>query len=321
MNAFHPALTGILYDALARHEQALIQMALAANIAQADVDDEIAERYGAIVDGLKRMITIAEPSSPAARPGIEAVEGMRRAYLLLGHLQAELSEFDIWSWTCHTNEIDANLRNGGSGNEAARAAMRTVADRIGVDYIEKFHGSSDSTLIICAKGTIDGVRVRIYDLIDAERPICDTHHVMVDADGVCTRCTAEAPTDRHAMLQDGTETARCGAIGGAVALFADDVTCLGCLALLAQQAQETAADAGEYDPDDPDHLADSDGTGRYTEDQLAGYACAGCGKGFGAEPQVRVGHTLPGGGVVTDIGLSAHPDCIDSTIPELGDAP
>lgn len=198
MSGFHPALTGVLYGALAQHEQALAQMALAANLTQTDVDNETAERYTGIVDGLKRMIALAEPS-PAGRSDIEVTEGMRRAYVLLGDLQAQLSEFDIWSWTCHANEIDANLRADGAGNDAARATMRVVADRIGVDYVEKRHARTGNTIIICAKGKIHGVSVRIYDLIDAERPFCDTHHVMVNTGGECPECLTE--TTAHVVAQ------------------------------------------------------------------------------------------------------------------------
>lgn len=68
--------------------------------------------------------------------------------------------------------------------------------------------------------------------------------------------------------------------------------------------------------------ADDNGTGRYTDDQMSGVACAGCGEALvDGEPSVRVGHLFPGGGVVTDLGLSAHPQCTDMSIPELGDAP
>lgn len=322
MNAFHPALTGVLYGALAQHEQAFLQMQLAANLTQADVDDETAERYAAIVTGLKRLIAIAEPAKSGSS-ALETNEGFMRAYVLLGSLIPQVPEFDVWTWGVRDNEISANYRTMYSNNDAARAGLRTIADRLSIGYIEHRHSRRSTNLYVAAKGDIDGVTVDIWALIEAERPFCDRHDAMVDADGVCRYCRPEmAAGDRHAMLPDGTETARCDAIGGVVALMADDVTCLECLALMAQQAQEAGADTGEYDPDDPDHVADSDGTARYTEDQFAGIACAGCGNGFvGAEPRVRVGHTLPGGGVVTDLGMSAHPDCIDSSNPELGDTP
>jgi hypothetical protein len=198
VSGFHPALTGVLYGVLAQNQQALAQLQLAANITQTDVDGETAERSTAIIDGLKRLIAMTEPS-PARPLDIEVAEGMRRAYLLLGHLQEQLSEFDIWSWTCHVNEVDANLRADGNGNDAARATMRVVADRIGVDYVEKRHTKTGNAIIICAKGKINGVSVRIYDLIEAERPFCDSHHVMVDAAGVCLDCSAEATA--HVVAQ------------------------------------------------------------------------------------------------------------------------
>lgn len=210
MNAFHPATIGALYGVLAKHEQALIQMALAANIAQADIDPEIAERYGAVVDDVKRLIALAEPSKGTSSV-LESNEKMRRAYVLLGSLQAQLPEYDIWSWSVSYDEVGGNLRGDARGNDAVRANMHTIADRLGIEYVEKFHGSGSTTLIVCAKGKIDGIAVRIYDLIEAERPICDTHHVMVDTAGVCPQCPvadgepADAPVGEYDPGDPGYE--------------------------------------------------------------------------------------------------------------------
>ena len=187
MNAFHPATIGALYGVLAQHEQALAQWSLAEKLAQADVDGETADRYAAVVSDVKRLIALAEPAKGTSS-ALESNEKMRRSYVLLGSLQAQLPEYDIWSWNVSYDEVGGNLRDAGDGNDAVRADMRTIANRLGIECVEEFHGSGPNTLIVCAKGKIDGIRVRIYDLIQAERPICDTHHIMVDVDGVCPEC-------------------------------------------------------------------------------------------------------------------------------------
>lgn len=196
-NAFHPALVGILYGALSEHERAFAQMALAANLAQADVyDDETAERHIAIIDGLKRMIKAAEPSDYEST--IEAGEEMRRRHALLGDIFAQLADFKIGS--CHINPhsthcITVNIPFTHSMRELdPRESMREIARRLELQYAERRHGSSRDVLHIEAAGKLQGIDVEIYELITAERPFCDTHHVMVDVDGVCQTCRATEPS-------------------------------------------------------------------------------------------------------------------------------
>lgn len=183
-DAFHPALVGILYGDLAQYEQLLAEAAIAASLTRTEPDSDDFERHLAIVAGLKRLIALAEPG-PQGAP-IEAIEKKRRAYVVLGRLQELLPEFDI-SWNLHYNKIEATLLPW-AGNDEVRKGISVMADRLGIDYIERRHGSSGTTLIVCAKGEIEGIPVRIYDLIEAERPICDTHHVMVDDAGACPQC-------------------------------------------------------------------------------------------------------------------------------------
>jgi hypothetical protein len=280
VSGFHPALTGVLYGALAQHEQALMQMQLAANLTQVDVDAETAERYTAIVDGLKRMIKASEPSGYDAST-IGVTEEIQRRHALLGSILSQLLDFKVGTCTISTHYgqgIQVNMPFTHKSRELdVRAAMREIAQRLDLQYCERRHGTSDTTLHIEASGQIQGIDVEIYELINAERPLCDTHGVMVDDAGACPECPAKPPAGDHLV------------------------------------------DADEHDPE-PD--ATDDGVGRYADDQLAGMACAGCGDVFAENaPQVRVGHTFPGGGVVTDLGLRAHPGCVDSSIPELGDAP
>jgi len=188
-SAFHPATIGALYGVLATHEQALIQMALAANVAQADVDPEIAERYGAVVDDVKRLITPTDPPVPG-RLSVDVSEMMRNRYRLLGDLMVKLADFDIRRWSFDRYEdggIDANVHYKNSDKDV-RTMVRAIADRIGVAFVDERHGNTGTQLIICARGYVDGTPVRIWELIEAERPICDTHHVMVDPAGVCPQC-------------------------------------------------------------------------------------------------------------------------------------
>lgn len=316
-SAFHPALTGVLYGVLAQHEQALMQMQLAANLTQSEIDGETADRYTGIVDGLKRMLAMTEPYG-AGQLSLEHIEKMQRSYALLGRLLSQLSEFDIWSWNIHSDGVDANLRAAsGTSNEDIRACMRAVAERIGIGYVEKYHGTGASTLIVCAKGDIDGISVRIYDLIEAERPICDTHHQMVDADGACPECAAASIV--HALMPDGAEMPRCGAdVNSLIALVAESVTCPECVARLAADGgtascAQTAAPVESEFVNVDDALAT---TSEYRADQLGGVACASCGNAFADDEQgVRVGDTSLG--VIADIGLYAHAECVDSVHPEL----
>lgn len=191
-NAFHPALVGILYGALSEHERAFAQMALAANLAQADVyDDETAERYVAIIDGLKRMIKAAEPSGYDAST-IGVTEEMRRRHAVLGDLLSRLTDFKVGSCSIsphYGQGVQINMPFTHKGPDLdAREAMRDIARRFDLQYRERRHGKTGTTLHIAAVGQIQNIDVEIYELIQAERPICDTHHVMVDAAGVCPEC-------------------------------------------------------------------------------------------------------------------------------------
>lgn len=193
MSAFHPALTGILYGALAQHEQALIQMALAASVAQADVDPEITERYGAIVDGLKRLIKAAEPSGYDAST-IGVTEETRRKHALLGDILSQLTDFKVGTCTIsphYGHGIQINMPLAHQAEVDPRAAIREIAHRLDLQYGERRHGTSSTTLHIDATGKIQDVDIEIYELITAERPICDAHHVMVDADGKCPECPVD----------------------------------------------------------------------------------------------------------------------------------
>lgn len=197
-NAFHPALVGILYGALSEHERAFAQMALAANLAQADVyDDETAERHIAIIDGLKRLIKATEPSGYDVST-IGVTEEMRRKNVLLGDILSRLTDFKVGSCSIsphalHGITINLMLSRQDPGPDV-RDAIREVARRLDLQYNERRHGTSSTTLHICAAGQIQDVEVEIYELLVAERPICDTHNVMVDVDGVCQTCRATEPS-------------------------------------------------------------------------------------------------------------------------------
>lgn len=194
MSGFHPALTGVLYSVLAQNEQALAQLQLAASITQTDVDDETAERYASVIDGLKRMIKAAEPAD-YLESTIEAGEEMRHRHALLGDIFTRLADFKIGSCniTPHsTHGITVNVPFTHHMREVdPRESMREIARRLNLQYAEKRHGKSGTTLHIEASGKIQNVDVEIYELIQAERPFCDSHHVMVNADGVCAECPAE----------------------------------------------------------------------------------------------------------------------------------
>lgn len=315
MSAFHPALTGVLYGALATHEQALIQMALAASVAQADVDDEIAERYGAVVDGLKRLIAMTEVPEPGFPSAVDATEQMRRKYEVLGHLMAQLPDFEFMDWGFRRHSgIDASMHYKSVDNDHVRATTRAIADRIGVDYVEKRHGTSGTQLIVCAIGEFEGVPVRIWELIEAERPFCDRHNAMVDADGVCGYCRPEmvpdpptADNDRpfcteHLLVLD--DVGRC-------VLCADEIgDCQNCGG---QHRPPWCADPAGHADRDPNRL------GGYTEAQLDWVACVVCGVKF-ADDETTV---LSGNSPEDGRPLRAHPDCFPPSTPTEppGDAP
>jgi hypothetical protein len=282
VSGFHPALTGVLYGALAQHEQALMQMQLAAGIHRADVDEEMYDRYTAIVDGLKRMIKLAEPDEYKHMP-IERIEKTQRAHALMGRLLRELADYQLSSWDLAGDKVRAMLHVGYGGS---RPVIRAIADQLGLAYDCKVFGSeSAKTDYASATGEIDGIEVEVWSLLPAE--------------------TTEEPADEHRPGTDDDSTADAdGEIG-------DCPNCGG------RHRPPWCADlSGPADADD----ADDDGLGQYTDSQLAGVACTGCTRVFAtAEPQVRVAHTLPGGGAVTDIGLYAHPECVDSFNSELGE--
>ena len=202
MTGFHPALTGVLYGVLAQNEQALAQLQLAASITQTDIDGEAAERYASVIDGLKRMIKAAEPAD-YFHSTIEAGEEMRHRHALLGDIFSRLADFKIGSCniTPHsTHGITVNVPFTHSMRELdPRESMREIARRLNLQYIERRHGKSGTTLHIEASGKIQNVDVEIYELIQAERPFCDAHNVMVDAVGVCSECAAEATA--HVVAQ------------------------------------------------------------------------------------------------------------------------
>lgn len=311
MNAFHPATIGALYGVLATHEQALAQWALAAQLTQADVDGETADRYAAVVSDVKRLIALAEPAESTRTSGIEHTEMLRRAHTLLGQLISQLSDFDVWSWEYNRwCGISGTLHVPDGGDP--RQSVHEIAERLGLPFTERLHGSG-STICVEAAGEIDGITVRIYDLIEAERPICDTHHLMVDAAGMCPECPVEdSDKDLLAELRLVHVPEQHG----------DDQVCGFCSERQEAPVLWPCSDlrTAEAELGGADYEADDDRTheGRFTDAQLDGTACSECGGDF-AEGAA----TVPTGLVIDGGQLFAHPDCpTDNTATEPpGDAP
>lgn len=251
MSGFHPGVHGVLCAALTQHEQALAMMRLAAAADPgADVDAGTETRYAEIITGLKRLMIATEVDAYGTT--FDSLERSLRSQGVMGFIARALADYAFDSWNITSRGVEAMLSKARGGGDE-RAVIREVADRLGFKYESRLHSPSSAADYVTASGERDGIEVKLWTLVPTEQPHCFKHQRVLD-DGRCGLCDA---AESHAMMPDGGETARCGAIGGRVALMADDVACIGCLALMAQQEQDAHAgdhlvDADERDRDDAD---------------------------------------------------------------------
>jgi hypothetical protein len=297
------------------------------------------------------MIAITEPTAFSNDMPIEGTEKVRLQYALLGRLISTLPDVEVYRWemTRHSG-IEASLHFKSGGIGIARSSVRDIAERLGIEYVERRHTKGSNQLYIAAKGPIDGVTVRLYELVEAERPFCDDHDEMVDADGVCPECAA-AVSIIHTPMPDGAEMPRCGAdVNCLIAPSAENVTCPECVARLADDGTvihvpmpvgsgtrgmalccavggRTALAVADANCPSclallqqaaPDAVDEPDDTG-YADDQLDRVACSACGVQFtDDETTVEAGFDA-----VDGRSLRAHPDCLDLLHPTepQGDTP
>ncbi|HMH76866.1 MAG TPA: hypothetical protein VK547_09600 [Candidatus Udaeobacter sp.] len=181
MSAFHPAVRGILEAALTQHEQARALMRVAG-----DETAETAGRYSEIVDGLTRLISLATPVEYGVLPA-DGLERVRASYLMAGRMMTALADIELSAWSFGASNRDVDAMLSGRGGDA-RATIGVIAGRIGVPYTERRHGTTGNSLMIAAEGRIEGIPVRFWKLITAERPFCDRHHQMLTEADVCEQC-------------------------------------------------------------------------------------------------------------------------------------
>lgn len=191
MNAFHPAVHGILEAALTEHQQA----ANLARLAGGPAAEDTVARLDDIAEGLSRMIGIITPDLYECAP-IDGIEKSWRSYTVMGRLLSQLADYNLPSWENRHGNLVFSLHEAYGGS---RAAFRDIADRLGIAYESRPFGSTPGTDHVSARGVIDGLDVEIYALLPTEK--CASHDLAL-VDDVCEQCENPGVDMAPATVQD-----------------------------------------------------------------------------------------------------------------------